>query len=375
MKEAVSFRNPQSDIRNPKSNCPLHRFYRFPLFKTVPKKQYFSYLVLKRVAVIMERKGLLCFVAFVFFAGLSGLNGQNTPHYSLHMLDRYQMNPAYGGMESSLSITGNYRSQWLGIAGNPVQKYIDAHMPFYLWKGALGMSVRHESIGAQKLLNATLSYNYVMETGIGLFSAGFAAGITQQTLDGSLLRTPDGEYEGPTIIHNDPLLPNTVVHGIAPIFHAGIFFGGDRLELGLSITDYTPGNVQLDEVEIQDKAVFNLFGEYYIQPTEDFAFYPAVLLVSDLTQMQTSVAVRTVYRDFLTLGAGVRGYSGNTLDAVMLLGGLRLSENMHLYYAYDLSLSVLSKVTEGSHELMLRYNLNKVIGAGLPPPVIYSPRF
>jgi type IX secretion system PorP/SprF family membrane protein len=342
----------------------------------VTKKQYFSYLVLRRVVVIMERKGLLRLVLlFVLFAGLTRLCGQNTPHYSLHMLDRYQMNPAYGGMESSLSITGNYRSQWLGIAGNPVQKYIDAHMPFYMWKGALGISVRHETIGAQRLLNATLSYNYVQDTDIGLFSVGFAAGITQQTLDGSLLRTPDGEYEGPTIIHNDPLLPNTVVHGIAPVFHAGIFYGGDRFEAGLSITDYTPGNVQLDEVEIQDKAVYNLFGEYYIQSSEDFAFYPSVLLVSDLTQMQTSVAVRAVYRDFLTLGAGVRGYSGNTLDAVMLLGGLRLSETMQLYYAYDLSLSVLSKVTEGSHELMLRYNLNKVIGAGLPPPVIYSPRF
>ena len=325
----------------------------------------------------MERKILRNpVVVFIFvLAGQIYLCGQNTPHYSLHMMDRYQLNPAYAGMESSLSITGNYRSQWLGIAGNPVQKYVNAHMPFYLWKGALGMSVRHESIGAQKLLNATLSYNYVFETGIGLFSAGFAAGITQQSLDGSQLRTPDGEYEGPTIIHNDPLLPTTVVHGIAPVFHAGIYYGGDHFEAGISMTEYTPGNVKLEEVEIQDRAVYNLFAEYFIQPDPDFGLYPSVLIVSDLTQLQTSVAVRTVYRDFLTFGAGLRGYSGNTLDAVLLFGGLRISENMQLYYAYDLSLSVLSKVTEGSHELMLRYNLNKVIGAGLPPPVIYSPRF
>jgi len=57
------------------------------------------------------------------------------------------------------------------------------------------------------------------------------------------------------------------------------------------------------------------------------------------------------------------------------MGGLRISERMHLYYGYDLSLSALRGATEGSHELMLRYNLNKVIGAGLAPPVIFSPRY
>ncbi len=291
------------------------------------------------------------------------------------MMDRYQFNPAFAGMESSLSITGNYRSQWLGIAGNPVQKYVSAHMPFYLWKGALGMSVQHESIGVQKLLNATVSYNYVLETDLGLFSAGIAAGITQQSLDGSLLRTPDGEYEGPTILHNDVLLPNTLVHGIAPLFHVGLYYAGDYFESGIAITGYTPGNVRLDELQIQDRAVVNFFAEYFFETLPDISLYPTLFIKSDLVQTQTSLAIRAEYKDFMTFGAGVRGYSSNTLDAIMIFGGLRLSENMKLIYAYDLSLSALSKATEGSHELMLRYNLNKAVGAGLPPPVIYSPRF
>jgi hypothetical protein len=32
-------------------------------------------------------------------------------------------------------------------------------------------------------------------------------------------------------------------------------------------------------------------------------------------------------------------------------------------------------VNRGSHELMLRYSLNKPVGRGTLPPVIYNPRF
>ncbi len=248
-------------------------------------------------------------------------------------------------------------------------------MPLYIWKGAVGMALQHESIGAQKLLSATVSYNYVQETNLGLFSAGLAVGITQQSLDGSLLRTPDGEYEGPTIIHNDPILPETVVHGIAPLLSAGVYYAGDNFEAGIAVNGYTPGTVKLEEVQIRDRAVVNVFAEYFIESFQDFKLYPTIFVQSDLVQTQTNVAIRLEYRDFMTFGTGLRGYNGNTLDAVAIFGGLKLSENTQLLYAYDLSLSALSKATEGSHELMLRYNLNKVIGAGLPPPVIYSPRF
>lgn len=306
---------------------------------------------------------------------LQGINAQSAPHYSLHMHDRYQFNPAFAGMESSLSITADYRSQWLGIAGNPVQQYVNAHMPFYLWKGALGMSVQHESIGAQKILNASLSYNYVMETQLGLFSAGLAAGLTQQSLDGDLLRTPDGDYEGPTIIHNDPILPNTVVTGMAPLFHAGLYYAGDYFEAGVSVMGVTPGPVRLEMIKIRDRAVVHFFAEYFIESFADVAVYPTVYVMSDLVQTQVQASVRAVYRDFFILGAGIRGMSSRTLDALVMFGGMRLSEKLHLHYGYDLTLSPLRRATEGSHELMLRYNLNRVIGAGLPPPIIYSPRF
>lgn len=317
----------------------------------------------------------LAAVCMMWIAGAGVGLAQSVPQYSLHMLDRYQFNPAFAGLESSLSVTADYRTQWLGLPGNPVQRYVNAHLPFYLWKGALGMSVQHESVGAQRLLHATVSYNYVHETQVGLVSAGLAGGIAQMTLDGALLRTPGGNYEAPTIEHNDPILPNSTVHGLAPLFQAGIYFVGGAFEGGVAVTNYTPGAIRLDDLRVRDRAAINVFAEYFIESIPDLVIYPTIFVKSDLVQTQSSVAVRAEFQDFMTFGLGLRGYSGNTLDAVMLIGGLRLSEHMHLYYAYDLGLSALNAGTEGSHELMLRYNLRKVIGAGLPPPVIYSPRY
>jgi len=75
------------------------------------------------------------------------------------------------------------------------------------------------------------------------------------------------------------------------------------------------------------------------------------------------------------LGMGFRGYSGNSIDALTVFMGLKISEHLSIAYGFDVTLSALNAVSSGSHELVLKYNLNKLVGVGLPPPVIYSPRF
>ena len=54
---------------------------------------------------------------------------------------------------------------------------------------------------------------------------------------------------------------------------------------------------------------------------------------------------------------------------------LTFNEHYTLSYAYDIGLSALRGSHEGTHEILLNYNLNKLIGAGLPPKIIYNPRF
>jgi type IX secretion system PorP/SprF family membrane protein len=279
-------------------------------------------------------------------------------------------------MDASLSINGVYRSQWIGIPGNPVQQNVNAHMPFYLLNGAFGISINNESIGAEKTTAASVSYNYVLDTDYGLFSFGGGVGMLQKSLDGTILKTPEGEYEGPTINHLDGNLPNGLEHGISPQFSAGIYYAGDYFEGGIAVNQLVLGNINFGEsITYHPKAAVNVFGEYFIESLDLVKIYPGFFVQSDFVQTQIEGSVRIVYDDFVTGGLSVRGYSQNTLDALVIFGGLKLSDHLTIAYAYDLTLSALNQASSGTHEVMLKYNLNRIIGAGLPPRVIYNPRF
>ena len=64
----------------------------------------------------------------------------------------------------------------------------------------------------------------------------------------------------------------------------------------------------------------------------------------------------------------------DSADAVALIGGIKLNEKITFGYSYDLTLSGLSNVSNGTHEVLLNYNLGKQIGQGKPPIIIYNPR-
>lgn len=315
-----------------------------------------------------------------FFTGVSMMvmhwcAGQHVMQNSLFMFDRYAFNPAFGGMESSLVANLQYRTQWAGIPGNPETYMLNAHMPFYLWQGAFGVELFNESIGAENQTAFLASYNYIKETSIGLFSLGLRGGIAQTGLDGTKLRAPDGVYEGSIIDHHDTNLPNGAISGISPLVEAGLYFAGDYFEAGVSMTGYYPGGISLgDGFQYDPLPGFHFFGEYFIESLDRVSLYPVVYIKSDLIETQAELSVRAEWQNIATAGIGYRGFGNNNLDALILSAGVRLSSKFYLNYAYDIGLSSLNTAHQGTHEILIRYNLGKMIGAGLPPRTIYNPR-
>jgi type IX secretion system PorP/SprF family membrane protein len=295
--------------------------------------------------------------------------------YSLYMQERYAFNPAFGGMEGSVAASLLFRSQWAGLDGNPESRMINAHMPFYLWQGAFGLQIINESIGAEKHTGFMMSYNYIYESTVGLFSTGIRTGIYQKSLDGTKLKTPDGTYEGTLIDHQDINLPTGLVSGISPVVEAGVYFAGDYFEAGTSMTGFFPAGITIgDDIHYSPKPTFHFFGEYFIESFDQVSIYPVVYVKSDITQTQAELALRADWRQTVTGGIGYRGFGAKNLDAIILTAGVRLSSKFFLHYAYDIGLSSLQSAHEGTHELLITYNLGKRIGAGLPPRIIYNPR-
>ncbi len=324
----------------------------------------------RSIHIVLKSFGLLCVLGWSVT-----LPAQHIGQYSLVMHERYAFNPAFGGMESSLAASLQYRTQWVGLEGHPESRLLNAHMPVYIWQGAVGFQLFNETVGAETHTGFSGSYNYIAETGLGLISLGLRAGIHQMSLDGTKLRAPDGIYEGMIIDHQDLVLPNGKVSGVAPMLDAGIYYAGNNLEAGLSMTGYYPGGIRLDqEVSFHPKPVFHFFGEYFVESIGEVSLYPTVYLKSDLAQTQAEVYVRADWQHLLAAGIGYRGFGHQNLDALLLSAGVRLSPKFFLYYGYDIGLSALRLSHEGTHELLIRYNLGQRIGAGLPPRIQYNPR-
>jgi type IX secretion system PorP/SprF family membrane protein len=321
-------------------------------------------------------KQLLTILLVTLITGMGW--SQQAAQYSMFMMNKFNWNPAYAGMENSLVATGIYRSQWQGLPGNPVTQNIGVHLPVSVIRSGFGLNLENDELGARQRTTGSLSYNYQMELGRwGILSAGGSVGYAQRTLDGAALRTPDGDYSPSDgiLIHNDDLLPVTAVSGSALTYGAGLYLLTERFEAGLAVRNLTePVTPVGDALSIRLSRAFFFNAEGHFDLSSMISFHPALLVRSDLVQTQTDIAALFHYNDNIIAGASFRGYDSNSIDAVAAIVGFKLSDNITVGYAYDFTLSTLNQVSNGSHEVMISYNLNKSLGTGRPPKIIYNPR-
>ncbi|NJO86583.1 MAG: PorP/SprF family type IX secretion system membrane protein [Lewinella sp.] len=164
------------------------------------------------------------------------LAAQQLAQYSLYFLDPVQLNPAYVGLDNSLSVTLGYRSQWTGLPGQPVGQRVSAHLPLYILSSGIGLEAEIDEIGARRYSRFGAAYSYQLVSGRRVWSLGLGARLNQLQLDGSQLRTPSGTYDlGQRIlVHNDDLLAVSQVNDQQLSFSAGLYYQSERLEGGIS---------------------------------------------------------------------------------------------------------------------------------------------
>ena len=304
------------------------------------------------------------------------LPGQQPGHYSLYFMNKAHWNPAYAGLDNSLSITGGFRKQWVDLESSPTSQNLNLHMPLYISSGGIGLNIENDQLGASRSTSATLAYNYQMPLGDGILSFGLAGGVVQRSLDGFALRAPQGTYDEENNIfqHNDDLLPLGKETALVPTFDAGVYFITEKMEIGLSSKNIAEGSASFSTLSISLKRNYFAVFDFHFEVGRSLSLHPSAFIRSDLIQTQTDLGLRLQYNENIFAGASFRGYNSNSIDAAVLLLGFRFAEHFTLAYAYDLTLSDLNAVSNGSHEIMINYNLNKPIGQGRPPNIIYNPR-
>lgn len=308
-----------------------------------------------------------------------GVSAQQFPQYSLYMLNPYAYNPAYAGLENTLVANGVYRQQWSNLEGAPVTVHFNAHLPFYVISSGVGLKVENDVIGAHRTTQAVVSYDYQFELGrTTLLSMGVSAGYMQYSLDGTKLRAPDGVYEPSGFNHMDDFLPEGKVNAGTPVFEAGIFLQTKRLRTGVStLPAFAPAlNITGDNsFQIEPVQQYFFTASYRIDVGDYLVVTPSGVAKTDFTETQMEISTVLQWNENIFAGASFRGFGDSDRDAAVILAGFRLNEKTTLAYSFDIPLSPLKSANRGSHEIMLRYSLNRPIGAGKLPPIIYNPRF
>lgn len=306
---------------------------------------------------------------------LFSMQAQQLPQYTQYMFSVLPYNPAFAGTREALNIDAAARIQWQGIKGLPVSQQLGAHLPIPLLKSGFGTQLSNTFIGAERNSVIQLAYNYqLLLKKFSMISIGISGGVLQKGIDGSKLISSEGEYEN-TINHNDPILPTQIKNSLAPYLSAGLFYKNNKLQLGLAAQQIVPTKIKIseDEKSIQSAHVY-AHAQYIFSISNNTTLEPSLLLQSDIKTFQTDISlVSTIYNHYKA-GVALRGVSPQTFDAVSIIGGIYLKNNLLLVYSFDYTLSLLNKVSKGTHELSLHYTLKNILTTK-SAKTMYNPRF
>lgn len=314
-------------------------------------------------------------VALLLGALASSAYGQSWPQHTLWTESPLRLNPASGANLYSLDASASYRRQWAGLEGAPSTTQAAVGAPIYIVGAGASLGFEFDQVGAheQALIRGALSYGVYARDD---WRVSVGAGVTYRSvrLDGSALRTADGEYVD-QFNHFDDLLPRAGVSGSAVGIDLGAEATWRETTFGVSVLDVNGPVSQLDEGPGRRYAPTVLaYGLTVLPVAELIDLEGSALAQTDGTTWQTQLGARAWYDRNIALGAALRGYSGSTLDAVSLLVGWRPSPGLTFGYAYDYGLSTLQQAHDGSHEVVIRYVMRDPIGKGKLPPAIYNPR-
>jgi len=288
-------------------------------------------------------------VLVLFFVLLSGLvKAQQDPQFSLNMFNIYSVNPAFSGSHDQFNALAIHRSQWVGFDGAPATQHVSVEAPVYFLHGGAGISLTNDKLGNQYTRGINFSYAYqtklTKKSELGL---GLSFGFLDVGVDGVWL-APDGTSGG-----SDPSIPAMNSNDVVPDLGLGLYYRMKSLYIGYSVTHLNQALAVYgdDDRDLQFKRHHYLTLGWKHDVTSELVLHPSIYVKTDQVSTQIDFNVNANYGDHLWGGMTYR-----LDDAVVVIAGYNINENLKFGYAYDITTSDLKSESSGSHEVLLRYS-------------------
>lgn len=297
-------------------------------------------------------------------ATISVATAQQEPLYTQYMFNTISVNPAYTGTRNALNAVLLSRFQWVGINGAPRTHTFSTHAPIKDLNMGLGFSIISDDIGP--VSNTFINLNYAYRINITektILSMGIKGGIYNYYA--GLQDVSLGNNNNP-----DPSFQNNLEQKLQPNAGFGLYLYSDRYYAGFAIPKLIES--KLSEFEYQGNVLNQLKRHYFIMvgyvfdASPDWKIKPSLLhKVVEGAPMSLDITGHTVYKETYWIGATYR-----IGDAFALLASIQVNKQLMVGYSFDMSTSSLASYNNGSHEIVISYDFDR-----LSKNKVKSPRF
>jgi type IX secretion system PorP/SprF family membrane protein len=299
-------------------------------------------------------------LTLVLIALSSSIKAQQDAMFTHYMYNTLWLNPAYAGTRDALTITGIHRSQWVGFDGAPIGQTLTMHSPILNGKMGVGLSILNDKIGPTKSTIIALDVDYQIKLDAKSKLSFGLKGLANFYNNNINALKLDNQNDVAFAENTQRILPNT---------GAGVYYFRERFYAGISVPKLFENKFNTSSLNATSKeqrhyflilgTVFNLSKDIKLKPT-------CFIKATQAAPLQGDVTANFILKDKYILGAMYR-----TGDGVGMLLGYNITEQFTVGYSFDWSMAnTTGKYNNGSHEIMLRYDLISKTKAK-----IKSPRF
>jgi len=282
---------------------------------------------------------------------------QQDSQYTQYIYNTMSVNSAYTGQRDVLSYSGLYRTQWVGIDGAPKTLTFGIHSPLKNENLGMGISIVSDQLGPirEDYINLNFSYTIRLNRSTEL-SFGLKGGLHNLSSDFS---------RGNSFQNTDVAFKENISL-FSPTIGAGLYLHSTRGYLGLSAPNFLTTEHYNDYKESLASERLHLFliGGYVFNIDNDIKLKPAFLIKAvSGAPLIADLSINAMFNNRFVFGLAYRWD-----DSLSGLTGLQVNKTLFIGYAYDYNTSIGNKYTGGTHEVMLRFELQQI-------NKILSPRF
>ena len=290
-------------------------------------------------------------ITALFFALLTfsvAVRAQQETQHSMYFFNPVLLNPAYAGSQEAIQVTGTVRDQWSGLKGAPKTQVLSLHSPLKTESIGVGFTVLNDQLGITKNTGvyADLAYSIKVNKKNNRLAFGVKLGMDFLRQDFSSLRINDNTDE----LYMDGFNYKKNLFNVG----AGIYYYGKRHYAGISTPRLVKNKIHLssDQKALQENHYYG-FGGIVVKLNPAINMRPS-FIVKYVNNAPLSIEgnLSFLFYDKIWIGAMYRHKAATGLNIMY-----NVSQAFRIGYAYDYQLTSLQKFSQGSHEIMVSYDL------------------